>query len=134
LILANKADKTGSKISSDVRQKLQDLPPSIHIVDTLPVSALDAKARDTILSSVSNIMGSTQFSDDSIISSARQFELSNAALAMIEQSIGELENQMGSEFIAQTLKNSLMSLQKILGEVFDDQIMDRVFKEFCLGK
>jgi tRNA modification GTPase len=32
------------------------------------------------------------------------------------------------------LKESLTSLQKILGQVYDDQIMDRVFKEFCLGK
>lgn len=134
LVIANKADKLGAKAPMEIRQKLQVLPPSIQIVDVLPVSALDVKARDTILHSVSVIMGSEKFSDESVISSARQFELSHAALSLIEQSIIELENQMGSEFVAQTLKNSLLALQKILGRVFDDQIMDRVFKEFCLGK
>jgi tRNA modification GTPase len=46
----------------------------------------------------------------------------------------ELENDMGAEFVAMYLKEALVSLQKILGQVYDDQIMDRVFKEFCLGK
>ncbi len=134
LVLANKADKPHSEKPSEIKQKLQDLGGGPKVIDILPVSALDVKARDTILHRVSTIMGSEKFSDDSIISSARQFELSNAALIAIEQSIGELENEMGSEFVAQTLKHSLMALQKILGRYFDDQIMDRVFKEFCLGK
>ena len=134
LVLANKADKPHSEKPSEIKQKLQDLGGGPRVIDILPVSALDVKARDTILHRVSTIMGSEKFSDDSIISSARQFELSTAALQQIEQSIGELENEMGSEFVAQTLKNALMALQKILGRYFDDQIMDRVFKEFCLGK
>lgn len=134
LVLANKADKPHSEKPSEIKQKLQDLGGGPRVIDILPVSALDVKARDTILHRVSTIMGSEKFSDESVISSARQFELSNAAMQLIDQSIGELENQMGSEFVAQTLKNSLLALQKILGRYFDDQIMDRVFKEFCLGK
>ena len=57
-----------------------------------------------------------------------------ASLILISKSIGELELGAGAEFVAMYLKESLMALQKILGQVYDDQIMDRVFKEFCLGK
>lgn len=134
LVLANKADKAGSETLEKIKQKLQDLEGGPRVIDILPVSALDVQARDTILHRVSTVMGSEKFSDESIISSARQFELSNAAMDLIDQSITELENELGSEFVAQTLKNSLLALQKILGRYFDDQIMDRVFKEFCLGK
>lgn len=134
LVLANKSDKSGSEAPLEIKQKLQDLSGGPRVIDVLPVSALDVGARDTILHRVSTFMGSENFSDESVISSARQFELSQAALNLIEQSIVELESQMGSEFVAQTLKTALMSVQKILGTVFDDQIMDRVFKEFCLGK
>lgn len=134
LVLANKADKPNSEKPFETKQKLQDLGDGPRVINVLPVSALDVKARDTILQAVSTTMGSENFSDESIISSARQFELSTAAMQLIEQSIGELENDMGSEFVAQTLKNALLALQKILGRYFDDQIMDRVFKEFCLGK
>lgn len=134
LVLANKSDKAGALPLSEVKQKLQDLIVGPQVIDVLPVSALAATARDAILQQVSTIMGSARFTDESIISSARQFELSNMAMELIAEAIQELENNMGSEFVAQTLKNSLLALQKIIGSVFDDQIMDRVFKEFCLGK
>ncbi len=48
--------------------------------------------------------------------------------------IGDFKAGLGAEFVSQRLKEALVSLQKILGEHYDDQILDRVFKEFCLGK
>lgn len=136
VLVANKADK-GKAASLPDGKKLHSLSvesPKLHIIDLIQVSALDVRARDIILTKISELMGAATFSDESVISSARQFELSNSALELISQSIAELEKDLGSEFVAQTLKAALISLQKILGRVFDDQIMDRVFKEFCLGK
>ena len=69
-----------------------------------------------------------------IISSARQFEGAQYCSQMIEKSLAELEQNIGAEFVAMYLKEALVSLQRILGKVYDDQILDRVFKEFCLGK
>jgi tRNA modification GTPase len=36
--------------------------------------------------------------------------------------------------VAISLKEGLLALQEIQGKYFDDQILDRVFKEFCIGK
>jgi tRNA modification GTPase len=41
---------------------------------------------------------------------------------------------VGPEFIALSLKECLLCVQQVLGKVYDDQVLDRVFKEFCLGK
>ncbi|MFN3455201.1 MAG: GTPase, partial [Pseudobdellovibrio sp.] len=134
LVVANKIDKNIKFKPQDIAQKLQDMSLGFSIIDVLGVSALDENTRDIILNSISSIVGLSSFSDDSVISTARQHELSTQALELIEQSVMELKNDLGSEFIAQTLKNALISLQRILGKSYDDQIMDRVFKEFCLGK
>ena len=77
---------------------------------------------------------SLDFLDESIVSSSRQIEMVNIAKEYVEKSINELSAGLGSEFIAQTLKDALLAIQKVLGHVYDDQILDRVFKEFCLGK
>lgn len=45
-----------------------------------------------------------------------------------------LERQDSPEFVAFELLEGLKSLQSLLGKVFDDEVMDRVFGEFCLGK
>ncbi|OYZ24619.1 MAG: tRNA uridine-5-carboxymethylaminomethyl(34) synthesis GTPase MnmE [Bdellovibrio sp. 28-41-41] len=68
------------------------------------------------------------------VSSARQREELRQAYDLLEKVIAGLKSQLGSEFIAFDLKDSLMALQRTVGEVYDDQILDKVFKEFCLGK
>lgn len=97
-------------------------------------SAMNAKNRDGIFTSILSAVGSLEFLDEAVISSARQYEQARYSHEMISNSIADLEQNTGSEFVAMHLKESLISLQKILGQVYDDQIMDRVFKEFCLGK
>lgn len=68
------------------------------------------------------------------VSSARQREELRQAYDLLLSVINGLNENLGSEFIAFDLKNSLMALQRTVGEVYDDQILDKVFKEFCLGK
>ncbi|MBL7544608.1 MAG: tRNA uridine-5-carboxymethylaminomethyl(34) synthesis GTPase MnmE [Bdellovibrionaceae bacterium] len=68
------------------------------------------------------------------VSSTRQKEELRLGYSLLLKVIDGLNTQLGSEFIAFDLKNSLMALQRTVGEVYDDQILDKVFKEFCLGK
>ncbi len=68
------------------------------------------------------------------VSSARQREELKLAQKLLIRVVEGLSTQLGSEFIAFDLKESLMSLQRVVGEVYDDQILDKIFKEFCLGK
>lgn len=45
-----------------------------------------------------------------------------------------LESKASLEFVALELQESLSGIFEILGKRLDDQVMDRVFKEFCIGK
>lgn len=97
-------------------------------------SALKEESRSDIFTAIKAAVGGIEFLDETIISSSRQYEQAQYSFEMISNSIVELERGLGAEFIAMYLKEALVALQKILGQVYDDQIMDRVFKEFCLGK
>jgi tRNA modification GTPase len=75
-----------------------------------------------------------EFQDVSVISQARHAENLMRAKGAIERTQGLLVEASSSEFVALELKDALISIQEILGKRFDDEILDRVFKEFCLGK
>jgi tRNA modification GTPase len=100
----------------------------------LLTSHLDSTTRSRVLNGAKEVIGNLSYLDQAVISSARQFEGASYCSQMIEKSLVELELNIGAEFVAMYLKEALISLQRILGHVYDDQILDRVFKEFCLGK
>ena len=134
LVLLNKADLSSETERENNRKKLQNLLRDLLDKDIIFTSHLDPSTRDRVLTAVRQKLGQLNPMDEALITSARQFEMSQYALEMLKVSLAELKKDLGAEFIAMYLKESLISIQRILGLVFDDQIMDRVFKEFCLGK
>lgn len=128
IFLLNKADTVAPDERDVLLQRLENKSSAIF------TSAHELESRDRIYSFIISSIGSLEYLNEAIISSARQHENIVYSFEMISNSIVELERNTGAEFVAMYLKESLISLQKIIGLVYDDQIMDRVFKEFCLGK
>ncbi len=44
------------------------------------------------------------------------------------------EGQMGDELLAVEIRDTLDHLGRILGSVYTDDILDRIFSRFCIGK
>ena len=128
IFLLNKSDKASPAERNILRRGLRE---KNHVIFT---SALEDESRDRIFGLIREALGNPDNLNEAIISSARQHENLLYAHEMIVASISDLAQNMGAEFVAMHLKESLVALQKIIGVVYDDQIMDRVFKEFCLGK
>lgn len=98
------------------------------------VSALDQNARALVLKEISGRFSQTDLQDYVLLSNARHYENLSKALSNIIRCQQLLKEGLGSEFLAIELKEALIAVQETLGKRFDDQVMDRVFKEFCLGK
>jgi tRNA modification GTPase len=77
---------------------------------------------------------STGFGAESVVSNARHFQCLQASIGHIHKATLEFESGIGLEFVSLNLKAGLLDIQNALGVCFDDQILDRVFKEFCIGK
>ena len=45
-----------------------------------------------------------------------------------------LEERLSPELITQNLKDSCACLDKILGKDFSADLLDKIFKDFCIGK
>lgn len=65
---------------------------------------------------------------------ARHFECLSLARRGVEAALGGIERGESPELPALELKGAVRAIMEVLGKQFDDQVLDRVFKEFCLGK
>lgn len=140
-ILGNKVDRLKStpQISAEVLksskffQKIGDLPGFLKR-RVFFVSALDKSIRASMLTELVQELGDLQKENTVLISNSRHYENLNRALDNTRRSQSVVGSGLGDEFLALELKEALVSIHETLGKRFDDQIMDRVFKEFCIGK
>ena len=80
-------------------------------------------------------MSHAEQSDGSaIVLQARHQEQLVIVNQALERAIDLLEKNASPEFVLEELMLALRSLNELLGRRFDDEVMDRVFNEFCLGK
>jgi tRNA modification GTPase len=142
-ILANKMDKLSRLMgASELESLLKDSKfyQKSQALGLLPesqfffVSALDKKARSLVLQALVREFGNLQTENTVLLSNSRHFENLNRALENTRRSRAVVEQETGDEFLALELKEALIAVHETLGKRFDDQIMDRVFKEFCIGK
>ena len=66
--------------------------------------------------------------------SARCSQSLSGAITAMEAAIGLTESRSGHEFVAAELRTTAVYLGEVTGEVYTDDILDRVFGRFCIGK
>jgi tRNA modification GTPase len=98
------------------------------------ISTLDKNNRELLLNKVVETAFSIQKEDRAILTHARHFEKLSETLAIVVRVRAMIEQNVGAEFLSQDLKEALVCVQEVLGKHYDDQIVDKIFKEFCLGK
>lgn len=142
-ILANKTDRLSAVPSVETVEKALKNSKFFQKIGDLEsflkrrvffVSALDKKVRSRVLEDLVKEFGDLQMENTVLISNSRHLENLSRALENTRRSKAVVEDGLGEEFLAIEFKEALIAIQETLGKRFDDQIMDRVFKEFCIGK
>ncbi len=72
--------------------------------------------------------------DGVLITNLRQKRSLKAAAEAVGRAVSSVENGFSPEFVAIELKEALDSIGEIVGEIVTDDILDRVFSQFCIGK
>ena len=72
--------------------------------------------------------------DMSYLSNIRQIDLVNKANSSIENANNSLANGMPIDIIEIDLKSAWEYLGKIIGDSYQDELIDEIFRNFCLGK
>ncbi len=72
--------------------------------------------------------------DDGLVTTRHQYEVINDTRTHMESALTALKAQSGYEFVAVDLREALHALGRITGETADDDILNRIFSGFCIGK
>ena len=72
--------------------------------------------------------------DDVIISNSRHFEALTNALEHIILVQNGLEIGISGDLLAMDIRQSLFHLGEITGEITSDDLLDSIFRDFCIGK
>ena len=96
--------------------------------DTSDISLLEKKIKN--LCNISDLLNI----DGTYIGNARQIAKLKEAKKNLEDAINSLENKMPVDIANIDINNAWINLGEIIGEVNSDDLLDELFKRFCLGK
>ena len=128
IILFNKSDLTCVVDKSDI--KVPDNTPIISI------SAKEKQGIEEFENAVKELFfaGELKFNDEVYITNARQKNDIRQAYDSMKLVKTSIEDQMPEDFFTIDLMNAYELLGRVIGESVEDDLADKIFREFCMGK
>ena len=79
-------------------------------------------------------LGKITAGQEDILANARQIQLLEKAKQALDSAVIAMENQIPTDLIVTDLYESWENLKEILGERAKEDLLDELFKRFCIGK
>lgn len=104
--------------------------------EAINISVLKNQGLDEIIDKISRMFfeGAINISDELIINNVRHKNLLINAKNSLEEVQKSIRNNMTIDFIEIDLKQAMEYLGLIVGKSVSDDLMDKIFNEFCIGK
>ena len=133
-------EKTKNKKRIIVINKI-DLKRNINIEDLkdekiIEISALKKKGIENLKKEISNIFNLEELNnkDFTYLSNARQISLVKKAIKVAKNLEESLEKDVPIDMLEIDIKEICEILNEIIGENYDEKLIDTLFSNFCLGK
>lgn len=129
IVILNKIDLPEVLSSVQIKEHLPNRP----IVRTSMLTEFGVdELKSTIVDTLT--VGDVVSSDFVMITNLRHLDALKKAKESLEQAFRTLMNEMPPELVAVDLRGALDQLGIIVGETTNDDILDRIFSQFCIGK
>lgn len=104
--------------------------------DYLKVSVKDNLGIETLKQKIVNLfnLGQIETEDLTYLSDARSISLLKKSLNYIDESINSINNNDPIEITELNIKEAWETLGEIIGETYQEELIDELFQRFCLGK
>lgn len=107
----------------------------IHDIEGISISAKDHNI-EALIKEIKEMfeLGKITSGDDEILANARQIQLLSNAKNALDNAIEAMNNFIPTDLIVTDLYESWENLREILGERAKEDLLDELFKRFCIGK
>ncbi len=129
IVVINKCDLSKSSYFPELPAELK----KYHLIHTSAMTGEGLERLKEIL--VESVLGGQiNLSSSPTIFNVRQRDALQRSLRSIQQTMESVKNNESYEFIALDLRTAIDALGEIVGEVTTEDILDKIFSEFCIGK
>lgn len=120
---------------TDLEQKLDISYISSKINKIIYISAVSGEGREELENAVEEIAGTANLNpSEGILSNERQRLAVSNALNSVKEAKTALEMGMTFDAVTVSLEDTISELLELTGEKTSDEVIDRVFHNFCVGK
>jgi tRNA modification GTPase len=129
IVVFNKIDISGKSGLPALKKRFKnDIIIEISVTRQYNIDILEKRICDIIMN------GTFNQGEGSIVSNARHKEALDKARRSMLSVKGSLENGQAPEITVIDLKEAIFNLGLIIGKSVSDDILDRIFSQFCIGK
>jgi tRNA modification GTPase len=120
----------------DLKQRIQKEKLLKNFKQVFEISAKKSKNINLLEDAIANLVykGEVAGSESLLVSNLRHIEALREAQKVIAGAINSVDNKLSLEFIAQDIKEAVLYLEGISGKRFSEDLLDKIFSEFCIGK
>jgi tRNA modification GTPase len=129
LLILNKSDRE----QHIERAELQRRWPNATLVETSTVTETGLQPLEEALALVA-LAGRNLHSESVLVTSTRHQEALRQAEEHLRAAQGSVEQQLPLDFVSIDLRAAYDALGEITGETASDDLLDKIFHEFCIGK
>lgn len=120
---------------SDLEQKVDEDYIKSKINKVVYISAANGDGKSELTAAVEEIAGTASFNpSEGILSNERQRLAVSNALVSVKEAKTAVEIGMTFDAITVSLEDAISHLLELTGERTSDEVVDRVFHNFCVGK
>ena len=129
IVIINKSDLEQKITINDILKYIDEsYVLNISVKQNLGVNDLFDKIKELFFN------GEIDINDEAIVSNERNKASLLKAKSSLSNVIDTVQNQMPQDFISMDLMDAYSYLGEIIGETVDEDVIDKIFSEFCLGK
>ena len=135
IVIINKSDLEMSLSEEAIKVALEE--HQLHnIQHVLNMSAQGGLGLAELEEAVKKLVygGNVQSHEANFVSDARQAEVLRQAAALLNETRLTLSTGLSEDFVVIDLRAAWEKLGEITGDTIDDDIIDQIFKNFCIGK
>lgn len=128
LVVINKIDARDFVDREKIKQILKT---NTHV---LTVSALKKEGIEEVEKQIVNSVKDVILSTDGYVTTHRQYEHLLECKRNLVKAFESLKNSVELDMVAEDLRSALKQLDLLTGESYTEDLIDKIFKEFCVGK
>jgi len=120
----------------DLKSQVEQAVISKVFGTAIKISAKQSRNIDALKEAIARAAfnGKLPAKEHILVSNLRHINCLREARKLVLEAQESLANKLPAEFIAQSLKDAAILLDKILGKSFSEDLLGKIFGEFCIGK